>query len=250
MLCWSEPLSSNPLAKKLGIFVDLQLDDLDVIGEWSADRRTLPARHTFIRQGDRPRATCLMLEGWGYRYKTLRNGKRQVLGFLLPGDMCDRHAFILDRADHDIVMLTEAVVASITKDQILSAVETHPRLTSALWWTTLVDEGIARAWLVNLGQRSAIARVASLFCELWLRADMIGLTKNDGFALPVTQEQLGEAVGITTVHVNRMLRELRDLGLVEFSNKQAVIPDVGQLMTLADFDPTYLQLQRRASASI
>lgn len=248
MLRWSEPLSSNPLAKKLGIFVDLQPDDLEVIGEWSTDRRTLPARHSFIQQGDRPRAICLMLEGWGYRYKTLRNGKRQVLGFLLPGDMCDPHAFILDRADHDIAMLTEAVVASITKDQILAAVESHPRLTSALWWTTLVDEGIARAWLVNLGQRTAVAKIANLFCELWLRAEMIGLTNDDGFALPVTQEQLGEAVGMTTVHVNRMLRELRDLGLVEFHSKQAAIPDIARLMELADFDPAYLHLQRRANA--
>lgn len=239
-------MDSNPLAKKLGIFVDLQPGDLAVIARWSADRSELPARHVFIRQGDRPRATCLMIEGWAYRYKTIKSGKRQVLGFLMPGDMCDPHAFILGKADHDIAMLTDAVVASICKEDILAAVETHPRLTSALWWTTLVDEGIARAWLVNLGQRSAIAKIASLFCELWHRAKLIGLVHADAFALPVTQEQLGEAVGLTSVHVNRTLRDLRDLKLVEFRSKQVVISNIGQLMELADFDPTYLQLQRRA----
>lgn len=238
-------MDSNPLARKLGIFVDLQPCDLAVIDQWSADRREVPARHVFIRRGDRPRATCLILEGWAYRYKTLRNGKRQVLGFLMPGDMCDPHAFILEKADHDIVMLTDCVLASITKDDILGAVETHPRLTSALWWTTLVDEGIARAWLVNLGQRSALAKIANLFCELRHRARLIGLVRADAFALPVTQEQLGEAVGPTSVHVNRTLRELRDLRLVEFRSKQVVVSDIGKLMTLADFDPTYLQLQRR-----
>jgi CRP-like cAMP-binding protein len=142
-------------------------------------------------------------------------------------------------------MLTDAVVASITKDQIMAAVETHPRLTSALWWTTLVDEGIARAWLVNLGQRTAIARIASLFYELWYRARLIGLTDEGEFALPLTQEQLGEAVGLTSVHVNRVLRELRDLNLVKFRSRLVVISDVDQLMKIADFDPAYLQLQRR-----
>lgn len=241
-------MDSNPLARKLGNFVDLQPDDLVAIDQWSAKRSSLAARHVFIRQGDQPQATCLLLEGWAYRYKTIRNGKRQVLGFLLPGDMCDLHAFILGEADHDIVMLTDAVVASVPKEQILSAVETHPRLTRALWWTTLVDEGIARAWLVNLGQRTALVKIASLFCELWLRARMIGLTDDGEFALPVTQEQLGEAAGLTAVHVNRMLRQLRDLGLVEFQNKQAMIPDVHRLMAMADFDPTYLQLKRRLFA--
>lgn len=240
-------MDRNPLARKLGIFVDLQPSDLAVIGRWSANPRQVPARHVFIRQGDRPRATCLMLEGWGYRYKTIRNRKRQVLGFLMPGDMCDLHAFILDRADHDIVMLTDAVVASITEENIRSAVETHPPPHERPLVDTLFDEGIARAWLVNLGQRSAIAKIANLFCELWHRAHMVGLVKADAFTLPVTQEQLGEAVGLTSVHVNRTMRELRGYRLVEFRSQQVVISDIKGLMDLADFDAAYLQLQRRSS---
>ena len=240
-------MNSNPLAMKLGTFVDLEPDDLVEIENWCSTPQSVSARHSFIRQGDRPEAACILLEGWAYRYKTIRNGKRQVLGFLLPGDMCDPHAFILEKADHDIEMLTDAVIAKVSKDQILAAVETHPRLTKALWWTTLVDEGIARAWLVNLGQRSAIVRVASLFSELWHRARLIGLTEKGAFALPLTQEQLGEAVGLTNIHVNRMLHDLRDHRLVTFRSKEVVIPDIDRLMAFADFDPAYLQLKRRKS---
>lgn len=238
-------MNSNPLAMKLGAFVDLQPDDLTVIEQWSAKPKSVPARHIYISQGDRPGAAFVLLEGWAYRYKTIRNSKRQVLGFLLPGDMCDPHAFILEKADHDIAMLTDAVISPISKDQVLSAVENHPRLTRALWWTTLVDEGIARAWLVNLGQRTSLVKVANLFCELWLRARLIGLTVEGEFTLPLTQEQFGEAVGLTAVHVNRTLRQLRGQDLVEFRHKQVAIPDIDRLMAFADFDSTYLQLQRR-----
>ncbi|MCJ8156616.1 Crp/Fnr family transcriptional regulator [Sphingomonas sp. LaA6.9] len=238
-------MNENPLVTKLGNFVDLQADDLQLIRAWSLPAIRLATGTTFIAEGDRPERICLLLEGWGYRYKTLRDGNRQILAFLLPGDMCDLHAFILSKADHDIAMLTDATVAFVSGKDVMQAVDSHPRLTRALWWSTLVDEGIAREWIVNLGRRRAVHRVAHLFCELWLRLRMLGMTSDGEFLFPLSQEVLSDAVAMTPVHVNRMLRELRERNLLEFRDKHVAIPDVGRLMSFVDFDPSYLQLERR-----
>jgi CRP-like cAMP-binding protein len=232
-------------AQKLSSFVDLSEEERLTVSEWCAQPRRMPKHAHFIREGDCPDAVCIMISGWAYRYKDLSNGRRQIVGFLLPGDMCDPQAFILRAADHGIAMLSDATVASVPRTTMLEDVARLPRLAQALWWLSLVDTGILRAWLTNNGQRPSDRRAAHLFCELAMRAKMIGLAQGGSFELPVSQALLGEALSITAVHANRTLRTLRELGLVEFTHGTVVVPDIDRLAAFAEFDPGYLQLDRR-----
>lgn len=237
-------MHDNPLVSKLSGFLDLTSCERHEIETWCAQPKQLNARSTLIHEGDQTGATCLMLSGWAYRYKDIRGGKRQIVGFLLPGDMCDLHGF-LHEADHSIAMLSNAEVALIPSEALRASTEKEPRLMRGLWWTTLVDAAIAREWILNVGLRDAAPRLASLFCELWLRAHRVGLAEDGAFLAPLTQTELGEALGLTSVHINRMLRILREQRLLEFRGKQVVIQDLKALMEFADYDPTYLQLTRR-----
>lgn len=185
-----------------------------------------------------------MLSGWAYCYKDVQDGRRQIVGFLLPGDMGDPHAFILRRADHSVAMLGESTVASVDRSTILADIETYPRLARALWWMSLVDEGIARAWIANIGQRDAAHRMAHLLCELWLRAGMAD--QGDAhLIIPLTQGEIGEALGMTSVHTNRTIRFLREGGFVDFRGNKMVAADFDRLARFSQFDPTYLQFTRR-----
>ena len=143
-------------------------------------------------------------------------------------------------------MVSDGVVALVPGDAIRESIEREPRLTLALWWSTLVDQGIAREWLINVGQRDAATRVASLICELWVRARRVGLASKGMFHLPLTQTELGEALGLTSVHINRTLKVLRERKLLTLRAKQALIEDIDALMKFADFNPTYLQPERRS----
>jgi CRP-like cAMP-binding protein len=142
-------------------------------------------------------------------------------------------------------LLSRATVAVIPKKRMLEVMNDHPRIQRALWWATLVDEAILREWLVNIGQRDAYERVAHLFCELWARLSAVGLAAEDHFTLPLTQEELGDTVGLTAVHVNRTLQRMRAEGLIEFHRKQLTIRDPRRLMDAAGFEPNYLHLERR-----
>lgn len=184
----------------------------------------------------------LLVEGWACRYKILRDGKRQIMAYLVPGDLCDVHIFILKQMDHSIGLLSDAKVVAIAKDKILQLFEEHPNLARALWWSTLTDEAVLREWLVNMGQRDAYDRVAHLLTELWLRLRTVGLTNDGSFELPVTQTDLGDTLGLTSVHVNRTLQRLRVEGLIDLSRGRLHILDVPKLMAVTHFEPNYLHL--------
>lgn len=203
----------SPLAMKLSSFTDLTAADCVAIDELCANVCVHKAKRDLIKEGDRPENVFLLLEGWACRYKVLPDGRRQIMAYLLPGDLCDVHNFILEEMDHSIGLLSEARVAAIPKARMLEATDKHPNLARALWWATLVDEGVLREWLVNIGQRSAFDRLAHLFSELYLRLQLVGLADGDSFDMPLTQEELGDTMGLTSVHVNRMLQKMRDEGL-------------------------------------
>jgi len=235
----------NPLARKLSSFVDLSPDDCRHLDDLCTDTRTWGAGGTLIREGERPEVVFLLLDGWACRYKLLPDGSRQIMAYLIPGDLCDIHIFILKAMDHSIGLLSEANVAAISKAAMQRTLEERPAIARALFWSTLVDEATLREWLVNMGQRDAYARLAHLFCEMWLRMKQIGLTHGNSFTLPVTQEELGDTMGLTSVHVNRVLQRLRAEGLLSLARGQMTLHDIDRLREIAGFDPNYLHLDRR-----
>ena len=235
----------NLLTRKLASFADFSENDRIALNALCAESRSFKAGHDLIKEGDRPEEVCLLMEGWACRYKLLPDGGRQIMAYLIPGDLCDIHIFILKAMDHNISLLGNARVAAIPKDTMLDLLRDRPAVAQALLWATLVDEAVLREWLVNLGQRDAYARIAHLFCEMWLRLGQVGLVTNQRYALPLTQEQLGDALGLTPIHVNRMLQKMRADGLITLADRHLTIHDIDRLKQVAGFDSNYLHLDRR-----
>lgn len=205
--------------------------------------REVGARRDLIREGDRPRSVSLMLEGWGCRYKQLPDGRRQILSFVLPGELSDPNVFILREMDHSIGAITPVRYGEISATDFEELMAGSPRLTQALWWNELVNVAVAREWIANVGQRTAYERIAHLLCELFLRLRQAGLTEGDGCIFPLTQADLAEATGLTPVHVNRTLQDLRAAGLLELRGRRLTIPDLGALMQAGQFNPNYLHME-------
>jgi CRP-like cAMP-binding protein len=187
----------------------------------------------------------LLLSGWDCRYKVLADGSKQIVAYLVPGDLCDPHVFILKAMDHSIGLRTDATLAFNSREAIISVTDRCPKIARALWWSTLVDEAVLRHWLVNLGQRDAFDRVAHLFCELWDRMRQVGLREGEALEVPLTQEQLGDTMALTTVHTNRVIQRMRAEGLISVTRKMIRVHDVARLRALCGYDPTYLHLRRR-----
>ena len=197
-----------------------------------------------VREGASPGSVRLVLDGIAFRYKTLPGGRRQVLAFLLSGDMCDLQVSILGAMDHSIRTLTRCRIATISQAVVDRWTE-RPHVIRALWWATLVDEAIMREWIVNLGARQAEERVAHLLVELLFRLRAVGLATDEGYTLPLSQEKLGQCTGLSTVHVNRVLTRLRRAGLVSFQRHRVDVEDLDALLAMAGFDPGYLHLKEQ-----
>jgi CRP-like cAMP-binding protein len=206
--------------------------------------RQLNPREDIIYEGDRLSQVNLILEGWACRYKMLEDGRRQILSYLIPGDVCDMRMFILKEMDHAICAISAVSLSEIPKDTIIELTDAYPRLSRAFWWNSLVEDAIAREWLVNNSQREATERMAHLFCELFVRLRMVGLANGNSCELPVTQAELGETLGLSTVHVNRTIQELRNSNLVILKGKILTIPDLEALQEVALFNDNYLHLNR------
>ncbi|MDY0884771.1 Crp/Fnr family transcriptional regulator [Dongia soli] len=232
----------NPLTMKLGHGSKLTSDDrqrLDALIETSS---RIEAYQDLIREHDPPGHVRLILEGFVCRYKILENGRRSIIAYLVPGDICDLHVAILRRMDHAMCTLTPCKVVFISPETIEDLTTNYPRIARALWWATLVDAATLREWLVNLGQRPSDQRLGHLFCELLMRLQTVELADENSYHLPLTQEALADTLGISTVHVNRVLQQLREDGLVVFRDHRLIIPNVKQLKEFAGFDGNYLHL--------
>lgn len=238
----------NRFIEKLCNFVDLEREDEDALLLATSNARKIAARTDLIREGDRPGPVFIVLEGWACRYKILPNGARQVMAFLMPGDCCDLHIGLLDEMDHSIQVITPALVATVDRDAMDLLMERHPRIARAMYIAQLVDEGTMRSWITSMGRRTSIERVAHLMCELYLRSRNIGLTFDHHFILPVSQVLLADALGMTPVHLNRVLKELRLSGAMTLERGSLVIADPTKLVQIAGFDENYLHRRMRMVA--
>jgi CRP-like cAMP-binding protein len=206
--------------------------------------RKLAAAQYIVREGDKAAYSCLLLSGFAFRSKVVGNGGRQILALHMRGDMVDLQNAVLGRADHNVQALTGIEVAFIPRGAILDLAADRPRVGRAMWHDTLVDGSIHREWTANVGRRDATTRLAHMLCEFALRLEFAGLGEQCNYELPMTQEQLGDSVGLTSVHVNRTLKSLEAAGLISRTQRTVRIGDWDRLAAVGDFDSSYLHVDR------
>jgi CRP-like cAMP-binding protein len=238
----------NPFVRKLEDSTALSVADRVMLERISAEPRIVMPHTDLVREGDKPNGVFLIMEGIACRQKMRANGQRQIMAYLLPGDLCDLDVALLDRMDHTITTFSACKVVRLAPETVADILEHHPAVARALRMSTLVDEATLREWLMNVGCRSALERVAHLFCELLVRLQAVGLATDDSYELPLTQVDLGDTTGLSNVHVNRTLQEMRRQGLVELRGKRLRILNLPRLRTIAEFKPNYLHLGERAAA--
>jgi CRP-like cAMP-binding protein len=202
-------------------------------------RRVTPGTH-LVRDGDYPDSCCLLITGFAYRHKITGEGARQIISLHLPGDFIDLQNMFLSVSDHNVQALTHADIAFVPKALLSQLAMSHPLIARAMWIDTLIDASIFREWVVNVGRRDSRARVAHLLCEFALRLESAGLSENHRYTLPMTQEQLADSVGLTPVHVNRVLKALESDGLISRDKRALTIEDWHQLSVAGDFHERYL----------
>lgn len=234
----------NILIRKLSHGAELTGDDRGRLEDLVGRSRRVEARSDVISDGDIPGDVHLILEGFACRYKIMPDGRRSIMAYLVPGDFCDLHVAILGSMDHSIGTMTACTLVEIPRATIEELSAKHPQIMRAMWWATLVDEATLRHWLVNIGRRPADQRLAHLLCEFYVRLNAVGVAGDRSYQLPLTQEDIADTLGISTVHVNRVLQRLRAKGLVTLQSRALTIPDYGRLEAFADFDPAYLHLDR------
>ncbi len=195
-----------------------------------------------VREGDRPTHCCLVVEGFTCRYKFTEEGKRQIFSFHTPGDIPDLQSLHLQVMDHNLKTLTPCKVTFISHESIEALTQECPRVGAVMWRDTLIDAAIFREWMLGIGRRSAYTRIAHLLCEVFIRLRAVGLANGFECEFPITQNEIGDALGLSTVHVNRSLQELRANGLMDLRRSTLTILDWEGFKKAGEFDPTYLHL--------
>jgi CRP-like cAMP-binding protein len=224
---------------------DINRDEETAIRSGVARVRRLSADETLVKAFKAVDVCSILVSGLAARVKDMRDGQRQISELHTPGDFADLHSFTLKYLEHDIVALTDCEFAIVPHTAMKAITERHPHLTRVYWFSTNLDGAVHREWVVSLGRRHAAARMAHLFCELHVRLGLVGLAPDNGYSLPLTQAELAQCLGLSDVHVNRTLMQLRGEGLVEFRGGRLDIKDLAALRELAEFDDSYLYLDRR-----
>lgn len=238
----------NRFIDKLHGFCPLSPVEVAALADATSAPRKIPLKTDLIREGDRPGPVFIILEGWACRYKILPNGTRQILAYLMPGDCCDLHIGLLADMDHSIQVITPALVATVERDAMDAIMEGHRGIAKAMYIAQLVDESTMRAWITSMGRRTSSERVAHLMCELYLRARNVGLVFEPELKLPISQLLLADSLGMTPVHVNRVLKGLRLAGAMTLQRGSLHIVDPAKLIHLAGFDDNYLHRRLRNGA--
>jgi CRP-like cAMP-binding protein len=237
----------SPLVRKLQLWRPLGAADQEAILALPHKvEEVLPHRY-LVREGDHPHHACLLLEGFAFRHKVLVDGSRSISAIHMKGDMVDLQNALLVTADHSVQALTRCSVAFIHRDEIRRLAFDFPSVGMAMWYDTLVDGSIFREWIANIARRDAASRLAHLLCEFGLRLEAIELGDRLSFELPMTQEQLADATGLTAVHINRTLMDLESRGLIARTKKFVAIADWKRIEDVAGFNDTYLHLHDRES---
>lgn len=241
----ARPSLTDALIRKLRVNSDLGNDDVSAIERLPFTREELPPNTFIAREGDRPSRCCLVVDGFLFRAKMTEDGKRQILSLHVPGDIPDLQSLHLHVSDHDLVSLNAATVGFIPHEALHLITRERPRIAAALWRETLIDAAMFRDWIVNVGRRPAPKRMAHLLAEIARRLHTVGLMKDDQAFLPLTQVHLADALGLTSVHVNRVLQELRKSGVVDLKDRVLRFSDAAALEKMGGFDPLYLHQDPR-----
>jgi CRP-like cAMP-binding protein len=205
-------------------------------------RRSVERDTYLVREGDDAQHCTLLLSGFAHRHKLIRNGARQIISIHIRGEFIDLQNSMLGVADHNVQTLCRSEIAQVPRAALRDLSTRHPEIGRAMWIDTLIDASIFREWVVNVGRRNSQSRIAHLLCELTLRMELAGLADAEGYDLPVTQEQLADATGLTSVHVNRVLRSLREEGLISLTTRSLRILNAQRLREVGDFNERYLHL--------
>jgi CRP-like cAMP-binding protein len=244
---------SNILIRKLQSIALIDDDDSEAVRRLPIKYMDLRADQDVVREGDRPTRSCVLVQGMACWFKTTGDGKRQIMAFQIPGDIPDLQSLHLEYLDATLATITPCSVAFVQHEALHAICERHPRIASAFWRNTLIDAAIFREWVVNVGSRQAYSRIAHLFCEMLVRMNAVGLAEGNACRLPITQTELGDATGLSTVHVNRTLQELRVKGLISFDGVSLQVLNWPALQEAGDFHSAYLHLKssgtQRAAAS-
>ncbi|MFC1459521.1 Crp/Fnr family transcriptional regulator [Microvirga arabica] len=193
--------------------------------------------------------SCLLLSGFACTYKLTAGGKRQIVSFNIPGDIPDLQSLHLKTLDNSVATMSQCRVGFVTHEDLRNLCTRHPRIAEAFWRETLIDAAIFREWVMNVGQREGTSRMAHVLCELMVRLKAVGLVEDHACDLPITQSEFADALGFTTVHVNRVLQQMRTEGLIFTQGTRLTIPDWEKLKQVGEFDPTYLHLENGQAAA-
>lgn len=235
-----QPQSATPLTDKLAQLVKLAPEEVAVLTEWQGSPRTVPRGRELVSGGRRYDGVLVLIDGIALRYSVLKDGRRQVLNIVLPGDFIGFPGCFFENALYSITALSETQVSAVPFAQLFGLFEQQPRLAAAVFWLFASEAAMYAEHLVAVGRRSALERIAHFLLELLSRLQAIGRADENSYQLPLTQELIADALGLTAQHVNRTLRQLREDGLVGIDGQTVKIKDFDALAALADFDKSYL----------
>jgi CRP-like cAMP-binding protein len=245
----SFPSQNNPLIQKIESVFTLTVDERQVLAKLPMQLAVIEENQDLVREGDRPSRSCLVLSGFTATYKVGRGGKRQIMNFGIAGDIPDLHSLHLKVLDSSVRTLTTCQVGFITHEDLHDLCTRYPRIAAAFWRETLIEGAIFREWMLNIGRREAYSRIAHFFCEMLVRLSAVGVAEDNACDLPITQAELGDALGLTAVHVNRVLQQMRADGLIETKGTRLTIPDWDRLKEVGEFTSRYLQLEKDQAAA-
>lgn len=233
-------IAGSPLARKLGAFVALSERELAVLEGFHQRRRTFDAGVDLVHQGQRGQSAYILADGWVCSYKLLPSGTRQIVDFQIPGDFLGLRSILFRTSDHNVEAMTRVEVSEVSSNDLIDAFANTPRLATAVLWAASRDEAMVVEHLVDIGRRNALERTAHFLLELGARLKLVGLGTKEGYACPLAQNLLADALGLTAVHTNRVLRQLREERLLTFRGGQVIFDDFERLIDLVDFDTAYL----------
>jgi CRP-like cAMP-binding protein len=236
----AEARQTTPLARKLACFGELSADDIEVLDTLQAMTRVVHRNRDIVTEGRSYEMMFVLLEGGAIRYRVLRDGRRQIFNILLPGDFVGFPGCFFENALYAITALSDVVICPVPFAVLLGLFERRPRLAATIFWSFACEAAIYAEHLIDLGRRSALERLAHFLLELLTRLRIVGLADEKSYRMPLTQELIADALGLSVPHVNRTLRQLRDEGLVTIEDQRVVINDIEALSALADFETSYL----------